>query len=132
MKPRLSVLMAAVAAAVVSSAIPAAADVAAPTGVTGKWTAQVPGRDGQTREVTFNLKAAGEKLTGTMSGRQGDVEITDGKVKGDEVSFDVTMNMQGNAMKMTYKGKVAGDEIKFTRHREGSDRTSEFTAHRAK
>jgi hypothetical protein len=132
MKVRLSVLMAVLAAAVVSSAIPAAADVAAAAGVTGKWVAQVPGRDGQTREVTFNLKAAGERLTGTMSGRQGDVEITDGKVKGDEVSFDVTMSMQGNAMKMTYKGKVAGDEIKFTRHREGSDRTSEFTAHRAK
>jgi hypothetical protein len=65
-----------------------------------------------------------------MSGRQGDVEITEGKVKGDEVSFDVTMTMQGNAMKMTYKGKVAGDEIKFSRHRDGSDRTSEFTAHR--
>jgi len=82
--------------------------------------------------VTFNFKTAGDKLTGTMSGRQGDLEITDGKVKGDEVSFDVTMNMQGNTMKMTYKGKVAGDEIKFTRHREGSDRASEFVAHRAK
>jgi hypothetical protein len=42
------------------------------------------------------------------------------------------MSMQGTATKMTYKGKVAGDEIKFTRHREGSDRTSEFNAHRVK
>ena len=128
MKLRLSVLMAVLAAAFVSSLPLQAADAA----VAGKWTAQVPGRDGQTRDVTFNFKTAGDKLTGTMSGRQGDVEITDGKVKGDEVSFDVTMTMQGNAMKMTYKGKVAGDEIKFTRHREGSDRASEFVAHRAK
>ena len=128
MKLRLSVLMAVLAAAVVSSLPLQAADAA----VAGKWTAQVPGRDGQTRDVTFNFKTAGDKLTGTMSGRQGDLEITDGKVKGDEVSFDVTMTMQGNAMKMTYKGKVAGDEIKFTRHREGSDRASEFVAHRAK
>jgi polyisoprenoid-binding protein YceI len=127
MKLRLSVLMAVLAAAFVSSLPLQAADAA----VTGKWTAQVPGRDGQTRDVTFNFKTAGDKLTGTMSGRQGDVEISEGKVKGDEVSFDVTMTMQGNA-KMTYKGKVAGDEIKFTRHRDGSDRTSEFTAHRAK
>jgi hypothetical protein len=120
--------MAVLAAALVSSLPLQAADAA----VTGKWTAQVPGRDGQTRDVTFNFKTAGDKLTGTVSGRQGDVEITDGKVKGDEVSFDVTMTMQGNTMKMTYKGKVAGDEIKFTRHRDGSDNTSEFTAHRAK
>jgi hypothetical protein len=130
MKLRLSVLMAVLAAALVYSLPAQAADSAA--GVTGKWTAQVPGRDGQTRDVTFNFKTAGDKLTGTMSGRQGDVEISDGKVKGDEVSFDVTMTVQGNAMKMTYKGKVAGDEIKFTRHRDGSDRTSEFTAQRAK
>ena len=128
MKLRLSVLMAVFAAALVAT-LPAQAAEAA---VTGKWTAQVPGRDGQARDVTFNFKTDGDKLTGTMSGRQGDVEISDGKVKGDEVSFDVTMTMQGNAMKMTYKGKVAGDEIKFTRHRDGSDRTSEFTAHRAK
>jgi hypothetical protein len=33
--------------------------------VTGKWTAQVPGRDSQTREQTFNLKEDGEKLTET-------------------------------------------------------------------
>jgi len=129
MKLGIPVLTAVLAAALVSSSLPLQAADAA---VAGKWTAQVPGRDGQTRDVTFNFKTAGDKLTGTMSGRQGDVEISDGKVKGDEVSFDVTMNMQGNTMKMTYKGKVAGDEIKFTRHREGSDRASEFVAHRAK
>jgi polyisoprenoid-binding protein YceI len=129
MKLRIPVLMAVLAAVLVSSSLPLQAADAA---VAGKWTAQVPGRDGQTRDVTFNFKTAGDKLTGTMSGRQGDVEISDGKVKGDELSFDVTMTMQGSAMKMTYKGKVAGDEIKFSRHRDGSDRTSEFTAHRAK
>ena len=131
MKLRLSVPMALLAAAVVGL-VPAPASAADAAAVAGKWTAQVPGRDGQTREVTFNFKTAGDKLTGTVSGRHGDTEITDGKVKGDEVSFDVTMTMQGNSMKMTYKGKVAGDEIKFTRQREGSDRTSEFVAHRAK
>jgi opacity protein-like surface antigen len=101
--------------------------------VTGKWTAQVPGRGGQTRETTFNLKADGEKLTGTMSGMQGDVELQDGKLKGDEVSFHVKLNFQGNDVKMNYKGKLAGDEIKFTRQREGSDQPpAEFTAKRAK
>src|SRR5882672_4513663 len=129
MKLRISLLRAVLAAALVSSSLPLQAADAA---VAGKWTAQVPGRDGQTRDVTFNFKTAGDTLTGTMSGRQGDVEIANGKLKGDEVSFDVTMTMQGSAMKMTYKGKVAGEEIKFTRHRGGSDRTSEFTAHRAK
>ena len=64
---------------------------------------------------------------------QGDVEIQDGKIKGDELSFNVKANFQGNEMKIVYKGKLAGDEIKFTRQREGSDQPpTEFTAKRAK
>ena len=100
--------------------------------VTGKWTALVPGRDGQMRETTFNLKVEGEKLTGTVSGRQGDVPISDGKVKGDDISFTVTQSFGGNEVKSNYKGKVAGDEIKFTRTREGSDQSLEIVAKRAK
>lgn len=99
--------------------------------VSGKWVAQAPGRDGQTREVTFNLKADGDKLTGTVSSPMGDREISDGKVNGDEVSFSVAMEFNGQAVKVLYKGKVAGDEMKLTRQREGSERTQEFTAKRA-
>jgi hypothetical protein len=101
--------------------------------VTGKWVAQVPGRDGQTRETTFNLKAEGEKLTGTVSGMRGDNEITDGKISGDEISFTVKLSIQGNEITLLYKGKISGDEIKFTRSRQGGDQPGqEFTAKRAK
>src|SRR5262252_426510 len=93
----------------------AASTAAFAADVTGKWVAQVPGRDGQTHEQTFNLKAEGEKLTGTVSGRQGDTAISEGKVKGDEVSFDVNVKFQDREMKMSYKGKVDGDELKLTR-----------------
>jgi len=101
--------------------------------VTGKWVAQVPGRDGQTRETIFNLKAEGDKLTGTVSGRQGDTQISEGKISGDDISFKVVANIQGNEIKFLYKGKIAGDEIKFTRTREGGDQPpQEFTAKRVK
>jgi len=101
--------------------------------VTGKWVAEVPGRDGQTREVVINLKAEGEKLTGTVSGRQGDNQISEGQIKGDELSFTVTQNFRGEDVKVSYKGKVAGDEIKFTRTFGGGNRPPvEFTAKRAK
>lgn len=101
--------------------------------VNGKWVAQVPGRDGQTREMTFNFKVEGDKLTGTVSGRQGDMPISDGKITGDEISFTVTANFGGNEIKFLYKGKVAGDEIKFTRTRDGGDQPGqEFTATRVK
>lgn len=107
--------------------------VALASNVDGKWVAQVPGQGGQTREVTFNFKAEGGKLTGTVSGRQGDTPISDGTVKGDDISFTQTFEVQGNSIKLTYTGKVSGDEIKMTRKREGSDQPpAEFTAKRVK
>lgn len=100
--------------------------------VTGKWTAQVPGRGGQTREATFNLKADGNTLTGTISGPRGDADIADGKIEGDQISFTQTLEFNGNTIKFLYKGTVSGDEIKFTRTREGGEGPAqEFTAKRA-
>ena len=39
-----------------SAFVLAATLVAHAADITGKWTAQVPGRDGQTRETTFDLQ----------------------------------------------------------------------------
>lgn len=103
--------------------------------VDGKWTAQVPGRQGNTQEVTFNLKAEGDKLTGTMSGRQGDMPISDGKISGKDLSFNVVREFNGNSIKLVYKGVLSGDEIKFTRTMEGGQgggQAQEFTAKRVK
>ncbi|HXU40139.1 MAG TPA: hypothetical protein VN937_27535 [Blastocatellia bacterium] len=91
-------------------------------GINGKWIADLPGRDGQTRQQTFNFKAEGNKLTGTVSGRQGETPISDGEINGDDISFSVTQNFRGNEVKVLYKGKLAGKEIKFTRTREGGNR----------
>lgn len=100
--------------------------------VTGKWTAEMPGRGGNTMTSTFNLKADGSTLTGTVSGRGGDVAITNGKVEGDTVSFDVVREMQGNSITLHYTGKVSGDEIKFKVERQGGEgQAREFTAKRA-
>ena len=100
--------------------------------VNGKWTAQVQGRNGQTRDVTFNLKADGNTLTGTVTTPRGDSDISDGKIDGDQISFTQTMEFNGNTVKLMYKGQVSGDEIKFTRTRDGgAAREQQFTAKRA-
>jgi hypothetical protein len=96
----------------------------------GKWSGQVPGRNGQMREVTFVLKASGESLTGTMSGRNGDVPIADGKVSGDDISFSVTLDFGGNSVTQKYTGKIAGNEIKFKREG-GQGQPIEFVAKRS-
>lgn len=122
----LRTILAAAAAATLLTVSAFAADVS------GKWTGEMQGRNGS-RPVTLELKADGSNLTGSMSGAQGrQNEIKDGKVDGDNVSFVVVNNFNGNEMKMLYKGKVAGDELKLAVTREGADQTREVTLKRAK
>lgn len=95
-------------------------------GVSGKWSGEVPGRGGQTAAATFVFKTDGDKLTGTMTGPQGEVALQEGKVAGDKISFST---MGANA-KILFEGTVSGDEIKMTRTREGGQ-AREFTLKKA-
>ncbi len=64
---------------------------------------------------TFTFKTSGSTLTGTVEGgRGGPVDITNGKVDGDNVSFEVTREMNGNSMTAKYSGTVSGDTMKLT------------------
>jgi len=108
------------------------AGVALAADPSGVWKASMPGRDGGTMEMTFTLKAEGEKVTGTVGSQWGDTEITEGKVAGDTVSFKVKREFGGNQMTITYTGKVAGSEIQFKSVVEGSERPPrEFVAKKA-
>jgi hypothetical protein len=104
--------------------------------VTGKWTATPPAgkKAGKAaREIVLNLKAEGEKLTGTITTGRRPVEISEGKITGDEISFVVASGgkKQQKAARLQYRGKVSGNEIRFTRTREGGRRGQEFTAKKA-
>lgn len=95
----------------------------------GKWTAQVESPRG-TQTLTFNFHVDGSTLTGTISTRRGDMDIQNGKVDGDNISFDQEMNFNGNDFKITYTGKADGaDGIKFSRQA-GDRPAQEFTAKR--
>ncbi|HUP04546.1 MAG TPA: hypothetical protein VMU19_11190 [Bryobacteraceae bacterium] len=82
--------------------------------ITGTWKATAD-MGGNSMERTFVFKQDGAKLTGeTTSSVMGKSTITDGTVQGDAVTFSITGNMQGQDMKLTYKGKiVSATEIKF-------------------
>jgi len=95
--------------------------------ITGKWTAEVQGRNGA-QTMTMNLKADGATVTGTITTPRGDNPIQNGKLDGDNVSFTQHMEFNGNAVDVKYEGKVSGDTIKFTRAM--GERTTEFTAKR--
>src|SRR6266571_1996762 len=87
--------------------------------VTGKWTAEVPGRGGNTQTTTFTLKASGAKLDGTVANQRGENPIADGKVDGDNISFTQALSTPNGDFKVMYKGVVKGDTIEFTREVEG-------------
>ncbi|MHB8522119.1 MAG: hypothetical protein ACYDH9_15345 [Limisphaerales bacterium] len=98
----------------------------------GSWTWTTPGRNGgPDRKSTLKLKVDGEKVTGTLSapgrgGQGSDTEISDGKLKGDEVSFTVNREFNGNKITFKYNGKIDGDTIKgkIEIQREGQDARS--------
>jgi hypothetical protein len=127
--------------------------------ITGKWTYEMPSRGGMgggggapgggtPRVVTLDLKASGSTLTGTilqpMGGRGGGgggaapaaptpVEIKNGKVDGNKISFDVVREFNGNSMTTKYEGTVTGDsmELKTTREGQNGPQTSTVTAKKA-
>src|SRR5438105_1772087 len=90
------------------------ASVVGAADISGKWAGDVPGRGGNTTPSTFTFKADGDKLTGSMTGPQGDVPLQEGKVSGDQIAFSTTLDFGGNTVKIIYKGTVSGDEIKMT------------------
>ncbi len=95
--------------------------------VSGNWKATAEGPNGAL-ERTFTFKQEGAKLTGeTNSQFTGKSTLMDGKVEGDAISFSITANFQGNEMKLTYKGKIAGDTIKLTSDFGGNGQTIEWT-----
>jgi hypothetical protein len=99
---------------------------------TWKWTVE---RNGNTFEQTLKLKQDGDKLTGSMIGRQGnETAIEDGKVTGDAVSFKVTREFGGNKVVMSYSGKLSEDTIKGETkfERDGEAQTRPWEAKRAK
>ena len=120
-----------IAAALLTASLAAAAWAA---DATGKWTWTVRFND-QEFKSTMELKQEGEKLTGTVTGRNGSkTEIKEGTVKGSDLAFHVIREFNGNEVKIRYKGKVEGDTIKGMTifSRDGEERTIDWTAMREK
>src|ERR1700704_2424264 len=99
--------------AVIVAAMAAAAFAA---DVTGTWTATFDTQVGA-QKYTYTFKVAGNKLTGKAKSELAmtETEITDGTVNGDDITFVENLNFQDMPLRIVYKGKIAGDEIKFTR-----------------
>jgi hypothetical protein len=115
----------------------AAVFTAAAADVTGKWVAQIEGRNG-TSQMTIDLKADGANLTGTVTGGGGGrgrrgggggaggaaaapapVAISEGKIDGNKVTFTVKVDRNGQTNVTTYTGTYSGDELNLKQTRTG-------------
>ena|ERR1700722_2251220 len=121
-----SILFASLAGALLIATTALAADA------TGTWTWTTPGRNGGPDRVnTLTLNAADSSLTGKLSvpGRDGqplETPISDGKIEGDSISFDLVREYNGNSSTNKYSGTVAADtitgQIEFNRNGETQSR----------
>ena len=82
--------------------------------ISGTWTASFDTQVGN-QTYTYTFKVEGSKLTGSAKSNLGEATITNGAVNGDDVTFTENLNYQGMELQIQYKGKISGDEIKFTR-----------------
>ena len=82
--------------------------------LTGQWTATFNTQIGE-QHYTYTFKVDGEKLTGTAKNDRGTTDITNGTIKGDQISFDESLDFNGQTIAIKYTGTVSGDSIKLHR-----------------
>jgi len=99
--------------AVIVAAMAAAAFAA---DVTGTWTATFDTQVGAQKYI-YTFKVEGNKLTGKAKSELAmtETEITEGTVNGDDISFVENLNFQDMPLRIVYKGKLAGNDLKLTR-----------------
>ncbi len=100
--------------------------------ITGKWVWESQGfgfggGGGAPMKTTLTLKAEGANLTGTITvpsfaggppdpgtpPQMESVPISNGKVEGNNISFDLTRDMMGMTRTTKYEGTLAGGELKI-------------------
>lgn len=98
-------------------AVPATpATPAPPAGmdVTGAWKGAFD-LNGTSMPIVLNLKSAGAAVTGTAEGLgPAPIEIQDGKVDGNLVTFWVNTDYQGQTYQLNFKGPATSNQIDFS------------------
>ena len=90
---------------VLAAAAPSAGDL------TGNWVVRAPRGDGTSRDTYFNLKQDGSRITGSIRVTQ--FYYTIASSTGDADGFTIIGSMMDgrNERRVTYEGKLAGDEL---------------------
>jgi hypothetical protein len=87
--------------------------------VSGIWTGQIVDRNGDPQDLSFRFIQSGDTLTGKMYGDNESTVIVDCKLEGNQITFSVTNDLNGQSSKFIYTGTINGDEMQVTRERVG-------------
>ncbi len=100
--------------------------------ISGKWQAEFDTQIGR-QKYLYTFKVEGDKISGIaeaeIMGEKRKADLKDIKLVGDDISFTETLDFEGNALTITYKGKISGNEMKLTRQ-VGEFATEELVAKR--
>jgi hypothetical protein len=96
--------------ALVCALILAVSAMAQSPDITGDWDITINTPQGP-RSSKASLKQEGEKLTGGMKGRAGELKL-EGAVKGKEIKFSYTVKFQEQDLVITLSGNIDGDTMK--------------------
>ena len=77
---------------------------------TWKWSFEIPG--GQTFEPTVKLTQTGDQLTGVLTMGDRERPISEGTIKGADITFKVVSKRDDRTVTSKYYGKLSGDTIK--------------------
>jgi len=82
----------------------------AQTTVAGNWDVTINSPQGANTSLVV-FKQDGEKVSGVLKGRGGELPFEGGTLTGNDLKFSFTINTQGMALPITLTGKVAGDTM---------------------
>jgi hypothetical protein len=82
--------------------------------VDGKWTGSLDTPMGAL-PMEFNFKADGAALSGSMLGPDGgQIPIKNGKIDGNKISFNVSIDFGGMSLDFVYTGTVSPDTLQMS------------------
>jgi hypothetical protein len=79
--------------------------------VAGSWDITIDSPQGQNKALLV-IKKDGDKLVGSLKGARGERPLESVALAGNEITFVMKANVQGQEMMFTYKGKIEKDSMK--------------------
>jgi hypothetical protein len=96
--------------------------IATAANINGKWKGKIE-FNGESIDLVYDLKAEGNKLTGNVTGPAGTLDLEEGKVDGDKISFQISFG----DFHIKHDGKLVDGKFEITSHLDQGDQKYTIT-----